>query len=519
MSSEGKASAQRPGKSRLRFLQYIPLRWRLVLLSLGLLTLLLSCLGVTVSLIAGQVLVTNEVNALQSEAHVAIKGVMKDVAPQKRSFAISNHLFPPGSPPADFDRTASELLHALDSLTTGTYATMLTPDGESLIANPLAPLLAPQQVQQIMQTTDWYLLTKNVQGQHQLIVFIPLTENFHTVALLQVSTPTAAIDNFLAPFRVILFFGILSTLCLAIALLFPLVSIALRPLVEMEQTSQLIAQGELSERIATPPTDDEIGRLARAFNHMVAQLESAFQRQKRFVADASHELRTPLTALSGSLEMLMMGADQGNVEAARHLTRGMYAEVQRMNRMVEDLLVLTRLDDGKVALREESVDAGSVVLTVYEQAMHLARGQELTCLVEPDLPHIRADKDRLQQVILNLVENALKFTPSDGQVELQARATQHTLEITIRDTGAGIPPEALPHVFERFYRADPARSRQPQQRGGNGLGLAIAKELIEAQGGTIDIKSAPGQGTVVTICFAAHEDQQLSEHFEQETTA
>jgi two-component system OmpR family sensor kinase len=503
MRFEGSSSPRRRGKPRLRFIQYVPIRWRLVFLSLGLLTLLLSGLGVTISLIAGQVLVANEVNVLQNEAHVAMKGVMKNVRPQDRPFEITNHLFPPGSPPAAFNLTASSLLHALSSPATNTYATMLTPGGEKLLANSQAPSIAPKQVQQIMQTATWYLLAKDAQGQRQLIVFIPLVANFHTVALLQINTSTAPIDNFLAPFHLTLFLGILGALCLAIALIFPLVSVALRPLVEIEQTSRRIAQGELSMRIAAPPMDDEIGRLARSFNHMVAQLEAAFQRQKHFVADASHELRTPLTALSGSLEMLLIGADQGNIEAARHLTRGMYAEVQRMNRMVEDLLVLTRLDDGKIALRQGSVDVGAVLSAVCEQAKHLAHGQELRCLVEPALPSIRADKDRLQQVVLNLVENALKFTPADGQVELQASHAQHTVVITISDTGLGISPEALPHVFERFYRADSARSRSPQQKGGNGLGLAIAKELIEAQGGTIDISSTPGQGTTVTICFLA----------------
>lgn len=257
-------------------------------------------------------------------------------------------------------------------------------------------------------------------------------------------------------------------------------------------------------RINPPLTNDEIGRLAISFNSMVAQLEAAFRRQKQFVADASHELRTPLTALSGSLEMLLIGADQGDTEAARRLTHGMYAEVQRMHRLVEDLLVLTRLDEGKIVLREDSIQVDSVLQTVYDQAQHLARGQELRCQVDEGLPPVRADKDRLQQVLLNIVENALKFTPPDGKVELLAfRDEQNAIVIEVRDTGQGIPPEAVPHVFERFYRADPSRSRQPQHSGGSGLGLAIAKELIEAQGGAITITSVQGEGTTVAIRFPA----------------
>ena len=494
------------------FIQRIPLRWRLALLSLALLALLLSGLGITISLIAGQVLVTNEVNVLQNESLVAIKGVMKGIPQSERSFALTSHFWPAGPPPPNFEQNALSFLHALASPSASTHAAILTPGGKMLLANPSSLSLPPAKVWQIMQTTDRYLLMNDTYGQRQLVVFIPLAKNYQTVAILQLNTSTAPIDHFLAPFRLSLILGIIGALCLAIALMFPLVSVALRPLVEIERTSRRIARGELSMRIASPPTNDEIGRLARSFNHMVARLETAFQKQKRFVADVSHELRTPLTALSGSLEMLLIGADQGDPEALRRLARGMYAEVQRMNRMVEDLLVLTRLDDGKIELRKEQVEAGTLLQTVCEQAEYLAHGQKLRWSIEPDLPPLYADKDRLQQVLLNLVDNALKFTPPPGQVELQARSgPQNTRLITVSDTGQGIDPAALPHVFDRFYRADSARSRSPRQAGGNGLGLAIAKELIEAQGGHIEITSESGQGTTVTISFPPQQPRPVAE--------
>lgn len=488
------------------YIQRIPLRWRLALLSLALLALLLSGLGMAISLIANQVLVTNEVNVLQNEAQVAIKGVMKGVPQPERPFELSNSFFPTEllHPSSDFEQSALSFQHALANPNMGTHAAILTPQGGTLLPNPSTPYLPPSKVRAILQTTNWYLLMNDARGQRQLVVLIPLVRDYQTVGILQISTSTAPIDHFLAPFRLSLILGIIGALCLAMTLTFPLVSVALRPLVEIERTSRRIARGELSVRIASPPTNDEIGRLARSFNHMVAQLESAFKKQKRFVADVSHELRTPLTALSGSLEMLMIGADQGDPEASRRLARGMYTEVQRMNRMVEDLLVLTRLDDGKIALRKEQVDAGALLWTVHEQAGHLARGQELLCEVEADLAPVCADKDRLQQVLLNLTDNALKFTPADGKVELQARSGQRNLVVlTVSDTGQGIDPAALPHVFDRFYRADFARSRSPQQAGGSGLGLAIAKELVDAQGGRIEIASTPGHGTTVTLLFPA----------------
>ncbi len=260
-----------------------------------------------------------------------------------------------------------------------------------------------------------------------------------------------------------------------------------------------------------PPSHDEIGQLARAFNLMVARLDLAFARQKRFVADVSHELRTPLTALGGGMEMLLIGAEAGDPEASRRLMRGMYAEVERMRRLVEDLLTLTRLDEGKMQLRLERLDPAALMNGIYEQAQHLERGQEIRRDVESQLPEIWADGDRLRQVLLNLVDNALKFTPAEGTVTLRARrdgADAVTLEV--EDTGRGIPADALPHVFERFYRADPSRVRSAGQVGGSGLGLSIARSLVEACGGTIAIASEEGHGTHVTVRFPVRSGERSS---------
>ncbi|EFH85779.1 sensor histidine kinase [Ktedonobacter racemifer] len=497
-------------KRRLsRCMQRVPIRWRLALVSLGLLVLLLSALGIIVSFIAEQALVTNEVNVLHNEAQVALKGVTKDLhQPQQRPFGLGINFLPSAAPVPGFDDTARSLLHALTSPSTS--AVILTTTGTPLITNASSSFdvpginIASSQVQQIIKSNVPYLLAKDNLGQHQLVVFIPLVKNFHTTAILQVSTPTAPIDDFLTTFHLILFLGIMCTFSIAIALIFPLVSIALRPLVEIERTSRQIAQGELSIRIDQPPTDDEIGRLARSFNAMVARLETAFQKQKRFVGDVSHELRTPLTVLNGNLEMLLLGVDRGDREITRHLARGMFAEVRRMHRMVEDLLALTRLDEGRLVLRKDTVTVDTLLHTVCEQANHLAHGQEIRCLIEPGLPAISADRDRLQQILLNLVDNALKYTPLGGQIELHVlKESQRTVALTINDTGQGISPEALPHVFDRFYRADPSRSRSSVYSGGSGLGLAIAKELVEAQHGTIEISSTLGKGTSVTLRFPA----------------
>jgi two-component system, OmpR family, sensor kinase len=520
-------------KGIFRFMQRIPIRWRLTLVSWGLLVLLLTSLGIVISNIAGQDLVTNEVAALQNEVQVAWKGDMKSFAGEHPfelpadlnstlpSPPVSGNLISPNDVDSKATEAATDLLYALNN--EGTYentnAVIILPNGTTMsAAKPRTSggppssahlssritsfkIMSLDRVKTIMYSGSPYTML-NKQGARLLVVFVPLVKNGSLVGILSISTSTASIDSFLTPFRQILFLGIAVTLCLAIALTFPLVDLALRPLVDIERTTRRIAQGELSTRINPPLTQDEIGRLARSFNQMVAQLEEAFKRQKRFVSDVSHELRTPLTALSGSLEMLLIGADQGGSEASRRLARGMYTEVQRMHRMVEDLLALTRLDEGRLTLRNEVMSVEPLLQTVCAQAKHLAHGQKLRCVTEPDIPTICVDRDRLQQILLNLMDNAVKFTPPEGQIELRAsNGPEHTVVLTVSDSGQGIAPDALPHVFDRFYRADPSRSRSSQRVGGSGLGLAIAKELVEAQGGTIRISSVAGAGTTVSIRF------------------
>jgi two-component system OmpR family sensor kinase len=492
------------------FMQRLSIRWRIALVSLGLLTLLLVALGILILFATERTLLTNQATALHNEARLAVGGL------RNHPFFInepSTSLPPTASFPPDLQHQAQVLADKLAS--PSNYVRVVTPFNEVIASSNNEPFTPPPRVvlpsstiQQIVVTIpsdSSYELVKDVQGKQQLVVLVPLLSQHKTVAILQLSSPTQPNDDFVTTLRVILLLGGVGALSLAIILTFPLIAAALHPLVEMERTSRRIAEGELSMRLKVPVTDDEIGHLAISFNRMVAQLEEAFKRQKRFVADASHELRTPLTALSGSLEMLLMGADQGDPEATRRLTRGMYAEVKRMHRLVEDLLALTRLDEGRVMPRQERVDMGIVLEKVYEQALQLSHGQKIRSNVAPGMPPAVADPDSMQQVLLNIVDNALKFSsPDNGLVELRAHSEGvATVMIEIRDNGRGISPQDLPHVFDRFYRADASRARSSQRVGGNGLGLAIAKELIEAQGGQIAISSALNAGTTITIRLKA----------------
>jgi signal transduction histidine kinase len=499
----------------------VPLRWRLALVSIGLFAVLLSAFAGLITVVQERALLANQATSLRDDALLTI-----NADPRLGLSAVDEHQTPP--PAGVISLAAIErsrfVIVRLNSVTE--RAALLAPSGVAIYtAESVFPGGVPTQnvpvslvpgsvivpdagLAQALSTPSAdnpYTIITDQAGRRQIVVLIPLVENGSTVAVLQVSSRIGAIERSVTATRIALAVGIGLALLLAVLLTIALIRAALHPLVEMERASQRIAQGALSLRLEEPPTNDEIGRLARSFNSMVAQLEQAFNQQKQFVADVSHELRTPLTALGGGLEMLLLGADRGDPEASRRLVRGMYAEVERMNRLTQDLLTLTRLDEGRAELALEAVDPQSLLETACEQAEHLAQGQEIAFTIAPATPGVRADADRLRQVLLNILDNAIKHTPASGSIRLSAHpaAAGAMVEIEARDTGAGIPAEALPYVFERFYRADPARARASQRSGGTGLGLAIAKGLIEAQGGAISLASEVGVGTTVTIRLPA----------------
>jgi two-component system OmpR family sensor kinase len=505
--SRARQRAAEAFRSRLRRL---PLRSRLALAVFGLLAVLLVGLGVLHSIAEERVLLHDRASALYDEARLAAPGGLERGGVL---IGLGKQPLPPGTTPPNFVPVAALVAQRLTG--PDTSAAVLDSSGTVLAEGdinipgyaPVAPDAATvhRALTQSVKTSG-YALGDDADGQRQLYILLPIISRTSTVGLLELATRTTQIDSSVATTRLILLGGIGAALLLAGVLALPLIGAALRPLRQMERASRRIAGGALSLRLQEPETDDEIGRLAHSFNVMVAQLEEAFARQKRFVSDVSHELRTPLTALGGGLEMLLLGADAGDPEAQRRLLRGMYAETERMRRLVEDLLTLARLDEGRLPLRLTALDAVPLLRDVAEQAGRLAEGQTIILDVPAAVLTVYADGDRLRQVLLNLVDNALKFTPPERSVTLAAAsersAKDDSVTIAVRDTGVGIAPEALPHVFDRFYRADFARARATQP-GGSGLGLAIARSLVEAQGGAISISSALGQGTTVSITLPA----------------
>jgi signal transduction histidine kinase len=270
-----------------------------------------------------------------------------------------------------------------------------------------------------------------------------------------------------------------------------------RPLRRLTMAAGAVAEGELDQQVPVG-TEDELGRLSRAFNEMTARLRAARQMQVDFVANVSHELRTPLTAIKGLVETLRDGAVDDTDVRDRFLET-VEDETDRLIRLVNDLLILSRADSEALNLQREAVDLGALAADTVERLVPWALEQDITLHVDagPGVPLARVDPDRIEQVLVNLIGNAIKFSPPGGLVTVGvAEAPGPMVRVEIRDEGIGIPAEVLPHIGERFYRADQARSRA---EGGSGLGLAIARALVEAHGGSLAVESQEGQGTVVSV--------------------
>jgi two-component system OmpR family sensor kinase len=269
---------------------------------------------------------------------------------------------------------------------------------------------------------------------------------------------------------------------------------ALAPIDRITQTAHGITHsGDLTRRLEQGKTRDEVGRLAETFNEMLGRIEELFRSQQRFVSDVSHELRSPLTAIRGNLDLLRRGASD-DPEARHQALTAIDAEAERMQRLVTDLLLLARADEG-IKIQKEIVELDTVMLDVYRQARVIAGGVNV-CLGSEDQAQVMGDRDRLKQLLLNLVDNAIKYTPSGGEVRLSLERDTQWVRVTVSDTGIGIPTEDLPRIFDRFYRVDKARSRE---MGGSGLGLAIAKWITDAHGGRIEVQSEVGKGTIFTL--------------------
>jgi heavy metal sensor kinase len=332
--------------------------------------------------------------------------------------------------------------------------------------------------------------------QRVLTAPLPHTGDGRTVVLL---ASTAEADHSLAHLRIALFTAVPVIFIAAAVAAYLLAGRALAPMARVTDATRRITADRLGERLPVPNPGDELGRLAATVNDMLARLERAFAEMRRFTADASHELRTPLTVLRAEAEVAQ--GKNLSPDEVRELLGSVLEECDRLTRLTDQLLTLARQDAGTAPREREPVDVTGLVSAVVEDLRPLAeaKGQTLRLEVGPaqDGRVVAGDPGQLRQALVNLIDNAVKYTPEGGTIEVRvAAADAGGVAVTVADTGEGIPAEHLPRVFDRFYRADKARSRE---MGGTGLGLAIVKGIVEGHGGRVELTSEVGRGTVCTV--------------------
>lgn len=331
-------------------------------------------------------------------------------------------------------------------------------------------------------------------GKHMRVLTVPLKNARGPAGLLQIGRNLNLFDATLQVLAAVLILLTILSMVLTGVMTWFVNGQALAPLATVTRVAtQITKADDLSRRIqVTGVRDDEVGELIESFNQVLGRMEKLFTSQRRFLADVSHELRTPLTVIKGNVGLMrkLKTLDEESLS-------GIEAEVDRLTRLVGDLLFLAQAESGRMPLDQSPVELDTVLLEVFQQARTLAGDRISVVIDEIDQIQVTGDRDRLKQVLLNIAGNAVQYTPPGGRVSLSLRKAGERAQVVISDTGAGIPAVDLPHIFERFYRSE--KSRKRSAHGGFGLGLSIAFWIVRNHGGTIEVSSVEGKGTSFTI--------------------
>lgn len=339
-----------------------------------------------------------------------------------------------------------------------------------------------------------------VGGQHLRVLTVPLSTTRGPAGTLQIAITLTILDEVQRTLSVILI--VLTIVAMGISIIATWLSTrqVLKPLDTMTSIATKITKADdLSRRIPTDNTrQDEVGRLILAFNQTLSRLDALFTSQQRFLGDVSHELRTPLTVIKGNVGLMRkIGADEESMS-------GIEGEVDRLTRLVGDLLLINQTETGSVSLQFDKVDLDVVLLDVFKQ-MKVVAGDRVKMSLEGLAPiQINGEVDRIKQVFLNLVGNALQYTQRGDSIMIRMQTAEKWVSVFVKDTGSGISEEDLPHIFERFYRGEKSRKRTSGI--GFGLGLSIVQWIVNQHGGTITANSIPGQGTEFVVQFPLFED-------------
>ncbi|MBI5841706.1 MAG: HAMP domain-containing protein [Chloroflexi bacterium] len=379
-------------------------------------------------------------------------------------------------------------------MTANAYVQVWGPNNNLISTSPSISMLTEPLDPTGLQAGRTIYRDSYLQESHLRVLTVPLELRGRTIGFLQVGSSLAVVDATRGDMLSILGAGVLIAILLAGLGSWVMLGRALSPLESITDTvDQINRADDLSRRIPYDgSTEDEIGVLVESFNQTLERLESLFTSQQRFLADVSHELRTPLTVIKGNVD-LMRRMKEVDEESLTSIDQ----EAGRLTRLVGGLLMLAQAESGKLTLNLKPVELDMLLTEVFQQ-MHILAGMKVHVhLNEIDQVQVKGDRDRLKQVLLNLVANAIQYTPAGGDVFLSLTIVKDQARIIVRDTGPGIPAEDLPHIFERFYRAEKSRTRS--KVGGFGLGLSIAHWIVEHHGGKIEVDSKEGKGTTFAI--------------------
>jgi heavy metal sensor kinase len=422
-----------------------------------------------------------------------------------------------------------QILHRRAQQIAVTIVDELPSKGESYVASEIQARYAPELNERVIRITDeneavvyasrnhsllisqpqrtaaalqsdrpvYWETTSTDRQSYRLVAIGHRLSNGHTYVV-EVGAPENGIENSLHDLLLTLLVGFPVLIGLSVFGGYSLLGRVLRPVDEIVSAAERITFRQRNKRLPVPPTGDEFERISEALNRMLERLDESFQIANRFAGDASHELRTPLTILQGELEAFVNDPSFSGEAVER--AGNMLEEVVRLSRIVEGLLLVSRLEAGEAQMKQHRVNLGLVALSVAEQMQLLLdeKALDLKCEVA-DHVIVEGDELRLQQIVVNLLDNAIKYTPEGGEILMRVNSVGNIGFLEVLDTGMGISPGALPQVFERFFRAEEARANR---FAGSGLGLAIVKSITDAHRGSIQIRSSERNGTTVRVELA-----------------
>ncbi len=336
------------------------------------------------------------------------------------------------------------------------------------------------------------------------IITYPVFDDGIPRYLIQVGASTSNLDESMLQLRLLLLLGVPLTIIAAGAGGFYLAKKAFDPIDRIIRTAQSISVDHLDRRLDTGRVDDEVSRLSKTLNAMFDRIEQAFKLQKQFTADASHELKTPLTILLGEIEVALKNPRTAQDYVG--ILSSAVEEIRRITNIVDELLTIARLESGQLFLQKKPVRVDELMLdaisktSAYASQRSISIGYEVQNVAGRDNEEVfvEGDRDKLLSVMINLLDNAIKYSRNDNAIRVVQAVDRDSVKLKIIDRGIGISPQDLPHIFDRFYRADKSRSSEGTQRG-SGLGLSISRSLVEAHGGRIDVESTQDLGTTVTV--------------------